>query len=260
MDKKRKNDEKKIESRKKKKELERQTAEKASCMVAMGPMNKTLEDECRDKKMNIEKTKIKLVHDFMINKLEFQLEDMDDFNIMETRIGNEGIINVAFECQEQAKEVYIRKSEIMDDDIIVRQYIPPGYYDKFMHLNNMCKEARSRNPDLKTQLRFGKKNIELFVKFKGEGTPFKLAKLEDFMDTEKIPCFDHKAKWKRFADRFPRRLDVTRRRRQTDLNKKTKPPFTGEQSEVLPQENLRRQISTSATSSGRDKKKSRTNT
>ena len=202
--------------------MERLTAEKASCMVAMGPMNKKLEEENRSKKMNIEKAKIHLVHDFMINQLEFQKEDLEDFKIMETRIGNEGIMNVAFESQEQAKEIFIRKSEIMKDEIIIRQYIPPGYYDKFMYINNMCKEARTSDPDLKTQLRFGKRNIELYVKFKGEGLPFRLAKLEDFMDTDKIPKFDHEARWKRFPDRYPRRLNETRRRKQIEASKMTK--------------------------------------
>ena len=93
----------------------------------------------------------------------------------------------------------------MNDNIIVRQYIPPGFYNRFMHMNRMCYEARAEDQSLKTQLRFGKTNIELFVKFKGDGDPFTKVKLEDYMKVDETPPFDHNVKWKRYQDKYPKK-------------------------------------------------------
>ena len=59
---------------------------------------------------------------------------------------------------------------------------------------------------LKTQIRFGKKDIEIFVKNKGEGVPFRQIKIKEFTDITKVPCFDHSIKWRRYVDKPPRRV------------------------------------------------------
>ena len=59
--------------------------------------------------------------------------------------------------------------------------------------------------DIKTQLRFGPKDIDIYVKYKSEGVPFKPVRSEDFTDATRVPDFDHTIKWKCFLDKPPRR-------------------------------------------------------
>ena len=144
--------------KRKRKEVEADTATKAACMVGIGPVNRELEKEMRKDRIDIEKSKLRLVRDFLTNRLKYKEDELNDFNIMETRLSSkdDGIINIALEDPEQAKELFIRKAEVMDDQIIVRQYIPPGFYCRYMAINKKCTEARSEDSTLKTQLRFGR--------------------------------------------------------------------------------------------------------
>ena len=85
--------------------------------------------------------------DFLTKQLEFDETEIEDFNVMETRMTTKGIkfLNVAFKTQEQVKEIHIRKTEIGNDDIIVRNYIPPTFYERYMEISRICKDKRTEN-------------------------------------------------------------------------------------------------------------------
>ena len=65
------------------------------------------------------------------------------------------------------------------------------------------------NPNIKTQMRFGKHDVEVLTKIKGSRDPFKLAPLNEFCRSiagkaELIPEFDENIKWNMKKDRLPR--------------------------------------------------------
>ena len=62
----------------------------------------------------------------------------------------------------------VRKAESKSDDVIVRCFIPSNCCARFMYLNKVCTEQRAADPSLKTQLRFGRSDIEIYVKYKGQ--------------------------------------------------------------------------------------------
>ena len=70
-----------------------------------------------------------------------------------------------------------------------------------MALSRECADRRRTNKDLKTQIRFGKRDIELFTKEKGKGEAFKKVDLGDFMDTKNLPPYNHKISWKIHAEK-----------------------------------------------------------
>ena len=78
------------------------------------------------------------------------------------------IINVAMATEDKIRELYTRKAELKNEDIVLRSYIPPNFHRRFMYLNSVCADRRSEDPTLKTQLRFGEKDVEIYVKTKGE--------------------------------------------------------------------------------------------
>ena len=58
---------------------------------------------------------------------------------------------------------------------------------------------------MKTQLRFGDRDLEILTKEKGGEEPFCKVSLRDFLGRDNIPDFDHSVKWKVQVDRPPRR-------------------------------------------------------
>ena len=48
-----------------------------------------------------------------------------------------------------------------------RNYIPPQFFRKYMFLSNECSDYRSRNKNMKTQMRFSDEDIVILVKSKG---------------------------------------------------------------------------------------------
>ena len=56
------------------------------------------------------------------------------------------------------------------------------------------------------QLIFGRKDVKIYVKYRGEGTPFRQVSIEDF--TDKVPPFNHSIKWRRQEDKPPQEESV----------------------------------------------------
>ena len=91
---------------------------------------------------------------------------MDSLQIQETRLSKRGedIINVAFASEDEVKDLFMRKAEMKDESVTLRNYIPPNFHERVMYLNAVCAEKRSNEPNLKTQLRFGRRDVEVFYK------------------------------------------------------------------------------------------------
>ena len=115
------------------------------------------------------------------------------------------IMYMALNDLEMVKELHIRKAESMNDDITVINYIPPQIYNRYMKLNKICAERRYVDKELKTQIRFGKQDLEILTKERGSREPFKKLDLKEFLEEETLPGFDHEIKWSYRLDRPPRK-------------------------------------------------------
>ena len=73
-----------------------------------------------------------------------------------------------------------------------------------MYISRCCKEQREANSELKTQMRFGKQDVEVLTKLRGSDEPYKIVSLNKFCQG-KIPAFDDKIKWNKKKDKLPRR-------------------------------------------------------
>ena len=257
VDKKKRKEEKRKQLKRKRKEMECLTSTKASCMIGIGPINETLMEELRVDRVSFEDAKMIVARDFLENRLEFDRVDVDEMRIMETKLSSkdDGILYLAMKTQDHCKEIHIRRTEIQDDTIIVRNYIPPNMYKRFMHLQSICRDARSEDAELKTQLRFGRKDIELFTKRKGENEPFRQIKLEDFTK-EEIPPFDHNVRWKHMTDK-PRRRHIRPTNRRNAENPARRQDYgkTPEVEKTSGPEQARPLVRQSSINSNRDKKK-----
>ena len=187
--------------------LQHETAEKATRMIGIGPVDLEYINEVYRETKNYEMAKMKGVKKFLQKELLYDDEEIEEINILGTKMGKlDNIIYIALQNTEECKEIYTRKAEIQNDKITVRNFIPPQFHEKFMKLNQICAERRSENPQLKTQLRFNNKDIEILVKMKGTNEPLTKVKMIDFLrEGDKVPEFDTTVKWKQILDRPPRR-------------------------------------------------------
>ena len=151
--------------------------------------------------------KLLALKDFLRDNLGYIQSELDELSVQETKFATRGenVLYVALSVREQVKELHVRRAESRNEEILVRNYVPPNLYERYMALNRECTGQRAADPNLKTQLRFGTHDVELFIKYRGEQSGYRQIKLSDFMDTNSLPSFDHKVHWKRFVDQPPRR-------------------------------------------------------
>ena len=206
VDRKKKEEERRRRATIKKDNLKKEVASRAANMISMGPVSWDSVCFFKNRGETLEEAKKSATKEFLRYNLNYDWDELNELVISETRMSTRGdaIINIAFENESDIRELYSRKAESRNDNLIIRNYVPPNFHERFMYLNRICAEKRSENPQLKTQIRFGKKDVEVFTKLKGEDQGFKKVRLDDFTDTKLIPQFDAKIKWRRYKDKMPR--------------------------------------------------------
>ena len=246
--------EKKRRLDKRRKERKLETAKKVEHMAGIGPIYVSDATKRMDSKIGFEAAKRIVLKEFLAKYLGYNMEELQQLKIEDTKFATSGedILYVALVDQDQIKELYIRRAESRNDNVIVRNYIPPNFHERFVHLNRICAEKRKADSKLKTQLRFEHGDIQIYIKYKDEDSGIKLVKMGDFTDIKEVPPFNHSLRWKRFMDRPPRRKvyynsdnptkgkgNVTRSTVRTDDHG----PATGQKDTELPVKTLTRQHS-----------------
>ena len=107
------------------------------------------------KTKNIEKAKVEAVKEWLMFYLKFDNDDISEMKINATQIATKGnIIYVAFNDRDTIKDLHKRAAECRNDEVILRNYIPPQYYEQYMTISAMCADMIKTNNYLKTQMRF----------------------------------------------------------------------------------------------------------
>ena len=204
-------EEKKIAGKRRKEERKRDCASRAARMISMGPISGETINYFRKDGTGFEDAKKEAVKEFLQYNLDYDVEELRSLRIEETRLSTKGddIMNVALASEDDVHEIYVRQSECRNEKIVVRCYIPPNFYKRFMALNEVCAKKRTDNDDLKTQLRFSNKDVEIFIKYKSEEMGYRKVNISEFTDSNLIPEFDNLVKWKRFTEKPPRRITNT---------------------------------------------------
>ena len=97
-----------------------------------------------------------------------------------------------------------------------------------MAISSVCKDRRKEDGDLKTQLRYGTKDIEVHIKYRGSGEGFRKTNLREFMGEIDLPSFYHTVRWRKRKDRLGRRITNYRKTGRSEE------PATGKEQEGGP--------------------------
>ena len=205
MNRKDKNMKKKKEKREKEHRRKIETTLKARDMIGLGPISHRDIEECMDENRNFEKAKIKAVENFLREQLAFEEWELGGVKILSTKMARKELLYVVLADHDMIRELYSRKAELKNDNIILRTFIPPQYFSRYSAISELCAEKRKMDPGLKTQMRFGLREIEVLVKRKGEDKAFECVDLKDFFGEAVIPKYDATIKWRQQTDKPLRR-------------------------------------------------------
>ena len=86
---------------------------------------------------NYKEAKIEAVRDFLRERLRFDEEEMEEMKILDAIVlaKRDGVVYAAFDDKGDIHEIRVRTAECHEDDIIIRNYIPPQIYDRYMFVN-----------------------------------------------------------------------------------------------------------------------------
>ena len=185
----------------------KETATKASLTLGIQPVkNKDIEDHLRVTK-DPRKARELAVRDYLRDYLQFNEEELEEVEIKDTKISSKGdeTVYVVFGSIETIRDIHWRVAEVRNKEIVVRNFIPPQFWSRYMYLNKACSEYRGLYPKIKTQLRFGSRDVEIMMKEKGSKDPYKKVTYSEVTDPSGVPGFDHSIKWTQRQERKPRR-------------------------------------------------------
>ena len=221
-------------NKKKRKQNMEETARKAQFMIGLGPISEKCFNDNIETEQNYEKAKVNMIKQYLKTTYKYNDNELNKINIMETKITikKDIFIYIALDDLEDIKDIYRRKAEIRRDDTTLRSYVPPQFYERFVALNRICKDKRDLDNEIKTQIRFGKRDLEILTKTKGTDEPFVKVDLDDFTKGQSIPEFDNKISWKHKKDRIPRRRVTSSRSNSPDTSPER--PVTGEKTVAKP--------------------------
>ena len=200
------NRERKEKQTKNRRNIQAKTASKASHMVGLGPITKETINHFVEIHKDIEVAKIEAIKEFLEFYLRYDKNEIEKLDIGATQSApNDNIIYVDFTDKSDLHTVYARTAQCKHPDVITRNYIPPQFFDRYIYLSKKCQEIRTKDKDTKTQIRFGKTDVEVYTKTRGHNEQYRQIKLEDICEIRDIPSFDFDIKWRRKDEQAQRR-------------------------------------------------------
>ena len=194
----------KVERYRKKKMLEEKVAKKAKHMLGLGPIRRASVSYFQDLVGDLEDAKKMAIDEYLSEYLQLNEEERKDFDIVDTTFAknDDNMIYVTFRDFESVKEIRRRVAIIKNDEIQVRIFIPPQYWERYRFLSKYCAEERSKNTNLKTMIRFTDCDMEVLFKDRNTDEQYNVVDLKDIAkEVGKIPRFDHSVQWKLRVDR-----------------------------------------------------------
>ena len=198
----------------KRKDKMAELAERMQHMVGVGPISTESEKHfLKETNDPIEATKM-AIREFLEYNLDFNEDELENLDIRDTkRAAKDNVLYFALQDPQKVKEIHYRKALSGNNDLIVRDYIPPQYHARYIALRKRATQMRAEDHLLKTQIRWGLKDVKIFTKEKGTQDQFCKQDLKDFMGEVPLPAFDTRIQWEVRKDNQPRRqLDFKKSR------------------------------------------------
>ena len=137
---------KKINKYRRRKQLEEKTAHKARHMLGLGPIKQQSIDYFVTITADIELAKEMAVKEYLTTYLQFTEVELMEHDIVDSQISarNEDIVYVTFADYASIREIHSRAAEVRDDDVEIRNFVPPQFWGRYSHISKFCAEIREK--------------------------------------------------------------------------------------------------------------------
>ena len=169
---------KKAERYRRKKNLEKKTATKAQHILGIGPIRRESIGYFFDATADWELAKKLAINEYLEEYLQFNTDDINDFEVIETMISKSDD-EILYATLFAIKEIHRRVAELRNDEIMIRNYIPPQFWERYRFLSQYCADLRANDPNLKTNIQFNDKDIEVLTKKRRSDDTFKVLELKE---------------------------------------------------------------------------------
>ena len=197
---------KKIDRYRRKKQLESKVANKAKHMLGLGPIRRESISYFHNIVSDYEEAKKMAVDEFLSEYMQLNKDERKEFEVIKTSIAknDDDLLYVTFSDFESVRTIRTRVAIIQNEDIKVRNYIPPQFWQRYRFLSSYCNDERSKDKNIKTMIRFNDHDLEVLFKDKSKEDHYNLVALKEIEEeVGKIPKFDHTVSWRRRQDRPP---------------------------------------------------------
>ena len=206
VERKKKNALKKKKSIEKKKTRTAEISIKMSHIVGIGPVDKQSLEYFEKTLGGRQEAEKAAAQEYLKYLLDYNEEDLIEAEIADTKVAASGdFIYIAFKSAVHARKVHFRRAASGNDELQVRDYVPPMLHSRYMAIANRAKEVRGEKPQLKTQMRWGEHDIEIYTKERGTKQGYKKTDLKGFMGENFLPDIDLAVKWQLRAPGLSRR-------------------------------------------------------
>ena len=193
--------------RKRNMENQAKVTEKANKLIGIGPIYQQSIEHFYDILGDYTEAKIMAAKEYLTAQLRFSEDEMKNFDISDTQVstGSENTLYIALSDRESVIDIRTRMADCQNPSLWAVDFIPPQYYERYMALSRIARDMRSRDNQLKTQVRFGPRDVELVTKRRGSDERYTIVPLGSIEMDDQLPKYDHSIKWRRRQDRPPRR-------------------------------------------------------
>ena len=199
------NREKKRAAWKKKKDRQDRVTQKNQFIIGIGPVYQKSIDHFNSIVGDYMEAKRMAAMEYLKVSLRYNEEELEEVEITDTQVSakSENILYIVTAKASNIRDIRARLAECRDERLNAIDFIPPQYYARYTALGRVAKDIRDKDRSMKTQIRFGQSDLELYTKRKGSDDRYTPVPL-DTLDAE-LPKFDHSLRWRRRDDRPPRR-------------------------------------------------------
>ena len=202
-----KNNEKKLKAKKHKMEIEKCVTEKARYIIGIGPVYMRLIEHFHRIVGDYDDAKKMAAQEYLTVHLRFDDKEVAEMEISDTQVSSKGenILYVVMTDESHIHDIRGRMAMCRDPDLQLQDFIPPQYFKRYIALSKFAQELRLKDKDTKTQIRYGKCDVELWTKNRSQDERFSQMNMDDIEREQRLPKFDHTIRWTRKKERPPRR-------------------------------------------------------
>ena len=189
-------------------DVETRVVAKARHIIGIGPVYTQSIEHFLKIVGDYDEAKKMAAQEYLSVHLRFNEKELAEIDITDTQVSAKGenILYIVVTDESNIRDIRARTAQCQNPDLQLQDFIPPQIFKRYIALSRFAHDIRSKNKNIKTQVRYGNKDVELWTKTRGEDERYERMEMEEVEREAQLPKFDHLVRWQKRPDRPPRRL------------------------------------------------------